>query len=161
MNGYRQYGWGDRASTFHYQLGPRFRVGRDEQAAWWITVRLYVRVTDSAGVPFELKDIARRRKAVTKGWWNKEWLARLLGLIQALRTSGTDIQVGIGHRAVTVSTRPLEWLCPVSIDVGALERVRDFDEEMAELRNRLDQDEADEANEADENDESDEEPGNE
>jgi Restriction endonuclease len=152
MNGQRQYGWGGRASIFHYQLGPRFRAGRDEQGAWWVTVRLYVRVTDTAGVPFELKDISRRRKAVTKGWWNKEWLARLLGLMQALRTNGADIRVGAGSRAVTVSTLPLEWLCPISIDVAALERVRTFEEEMAELRNRVDRDEADEEDE-DERDE--------
>lgn len=147
MNGQRQYGWGVRASSFYYQLGPRFRVGRDEQGVWWATVRLYVRVTDTRGVPFERKDISRRRKAVTKGWWNKEWLARLLGLMQALRTADTHIQVGTGRRAVSVSTLPLEWLCPVSIDVAALERVRTFEDEMAELLKRVDLGEADEVDE--------------
>lgn len=133
-NGDRQYGWGDRASKFHYQLGPQFRVGRDEAGAWWVTMRIYVRVTDATGKPFQLKDIARRRKAVTKNWWNKEWLARMLGIMQALQNDGTDIRVGNGRRAVTVSAMPLEWNCPVSIDVMALERIGDFHEEMAAMR---------------------------
>lgn len=133
-NGDRQYGWGERASKFHYQLGPTFRVGRDEAGAWWVTVRIYVRVTDTTGAPFQLKDITRRRKAVTKNWWNKEWLARLLGIMQALRTVGNDICIGSGRRAVTVSSVPLEWHCPISIDVVALERIGDFQEEMAAMR---------------------------
>ncbi len=147
MNGRRQYGWGDHASNFRYQIGPRFRVGQDEEEEWWVTVRLYIRVTDAANVPFEGKDINRRRKAVTKGWWNKEWLARLLGLMQALRNSGTDIQVGRGHRAVKISTLPLEWLCPVSIDLNALERIRTFEEEITDINNRADWDEAEESDE--------------
>lgn len=150
MNGQRQYGWGDRASNFFYQIGPRFSVGQDEKGEWWITVRLYVRVTNSAGIPFEKKDINRRRKAVTKGWWNKEWLARLLGLMQALRNSGTDIQIGKGLRSVTISTLPLEWLCPVSIDLEALERIRTFEEEIVDLGSRPDSDEMDDADECDE-----------
>ena len=134
MNGERQYGWGERASTCHYQLGPMFRIGRDEAGLWWVTVRIYVRVTDIHGTPFQLKDIVRRRKAVTRSWWNKEWLARLLGVMQALRTNGTDIQIGSGQRAVTVSSVPLEWNCPVSIDVAVLERIGDLHEEMAAIR---------------------------
>jgi len=152
MNGQRQYSWGVRASNFLYQIGPRFHVGQDEEGAWWVTARLYVRVTDTAGVLFEAKDINRRRKAVTKGWWNKEWLARLLGLMQALRNAGTDIKVGTDSRSVTISTLPLEWLCPVSIDLNALERIRTFEEEVLDINNRADWDETDETDESDDED---------
>jgi len=141
VNGERQYGWGDRASQFKYQLGPRFYAYRDDTKSWWVTVRLYVRVTDINGTPFQLKDIVRRRKAVTKNWWNKEWLARLLGVMQALRNNGGDITIGSGNRSVTVSTTPLEWHCPVAIDVAAIERVGDFQEEMAAMRYVDDDDE--------------------
>lgn len=133
-NGERQYGWGERASKFHYQLGPMFRAGRDESGVWWVTTRVYVRVTDTTGKPFQLKDITRRRKAVTKNWWNREWLARLLGIMQALQTDGPDICIGRGRRAVKVSAVPLEWHCPVSIDVVALERIGDIQEEMSAMR---------------------------
>jgi hypothetical protein len=39
-----------------------------------------------------------------------------------------------------VSTKPLEWACPISIDLDALERVGDFQEEMAALRYAADED---------------------
>lgn len=135
MTGERQYGWGDRSTQFRYQLGPRFRVGRDDNGQWWVTVGVYVRVTDFAGACFQLKDIARRRKAVTKSWWNREWLARLMGLMQALRTANADgIQIGSGRRGVVLSVKPLEWECPVSIDVEAMDHIGDFQEEMSSLR---------------------------
>ena len=135
MTGERQYGWGERASQFRYQLGPRFKVGRDKDGVWWVTARIYVRVTDLNGACFQLKDITRRRKAVTKSWWNKEWLPRMLGLMQALRTENSEgIQIGNGRRAVVVGVEPLTWKCPVAIDVEAMDRVGDFQEEMASLR---------------------------
>jgi hypothetical protein len=135
MTGERQYGWGERASQFRYQLGPRFSVGQDKAGEWWVTVHIYVRVTDLNGACFQLKAITRRRKAVTKSWWNKEWLARLLGLMQALRSVGSDvIQVGTARHAVIVKVKPLDWECPVAIDVEAMDRVGDFQEEMSSLR---------------------------
>lgn len=134
VTGERQYGWGDNATRFRYQLGPIFRVGRDETGQWWVTTRVYVRVTDCAGVPFQLKEITRKRKAVTKNWWNREWLARVLGIMQALKTDGDAIEIGARKRRVSVNTTPLEWKCPVSIDVEAMDRVGDFQEEMATSR---------------------------
>jgi len=134
LNGERQYGRGERASKFRYQLSPTFGIGRDESAQWWITLRVYVRVTDMAGTPFEEKDIVRRRKAVTKGWWNKEWLARVLGVMQALRNDGTEIVVGTQQHALRVSTTPLQWKCPIAIDYKVLDHIGDFQEEMAEMR---------------------------
>lgn len=134
VTGERTYGRGERSSPFRYQLSPSFRAGQDESGHWWVTARIYVRVTDRAGVPFAHKDVGRRRKAVTKNWWNKEWFARLLAVMQALSHGTEEIRVGALPRCVSVSTSPLEWACPMSIDVEAVDRVGDFQEEMAALR---------------------------
>ena len=79
-------------------------------------------------------DVVRRRKAVTKMWWNKEWLARLLGVIQALRNDDSNIAVGTAPNAVIVSTVPLTWDCPIAIDMAAIDRIADLQEEMAQLQ---------------------------
>ena len=123
---------------FRYQLCPRFRVGFDEDHVCWVTLRIYVRVTDRDGVPHQRKAITRRRKTVTRSWWNKEWFARTLGMMQALSEGCSEIVVGSGRRSVTVSCQPMQWSCPVSIDYGAVERLGDYSEEMAALRHRGD-----------------------
>ena len=103
-------------------------------------MRVYVRPTDLTGKVYELKAIGRRRKAVTKNWWNKDWLARLLGVVQALETSVGEVRYGEGKRAVVMSSEPLRWECPVSLDVQALSGMVDLGEELAEFKAREDDD---------------------
>ena len=136
MTGEQQYGWGENKSRFRYQLSPRFKVDRDEDGQWWVATRIYVRVTDCSGILYQKKDIIRRRKSVTKGWWNKHWLARTLGIMQALKHDLNDefIEVGTGKRQVLVNTLPTEWECPIAIDVEAVGRIGNFQQEMARVK---------------------------
>lgn len=145
LTGERNKTRGDSVQTTLYQLAPRFRPQREADGTWNVVLNIYVRVTDPGGKPYELKEIARRRKAVTRGWWNNHFLARLLGIIQALETRSGLIEIGEGRRAVVVDTAPLCWQCPVGLDVEALSRHADLGEELAEYRTRSsdDQDEED------------------
>jgi len=108
-------------------------------------LNIYIRVTDANGKIFEGKEIARRRKGVTKGWWNNHFLARMLGIVQALETRVGHIEVGEGRRAVVVDTAPLCWQCPVGLDVEALSGQADLGEELAAFRTRDDEDDGDAA----------------
>jgi hypothetical protein len=141
LTGMRTKGWGDRASKFRYQLAPRFRPQRDVDGTWNVVLNICVRCTDADGKVYEGKEIGRRRKVVTKTWWNKDWLARLLGVVQALQTVPGRIQVGEGHRALAMETTPLSWQCPVGLDVHALSGMADLGEELAGYRTRDDGDE--------------------
>ena len=141
LTGMRTKGWGDRASPFHYQLAPRFAVQCEFGGTWNVVVRIYIRTTTPEGALFEGKEIGRRRKIVSRSWWNKEWLARLLGVVQALETSLGRIEIGAGSRAVIMSTNPLSWECPVGLDVLALSGISDIGEEIATYRLRDDDDE--------------------
>lgn len=140
LTGTRTKGWGDRASKFKYQLSPRFRPQRDVDGTWNVVLTIYVRCTDLSGKGYEGKEIGRRRKVVTKTWWNKDWLARLLGVAQALQTEPGRIQVGQGNRALVMETSPLSWECPVGLDVQALSGMPDLGEELAGYRTREDGD---------------------
>jgi len=141
LTGVRTKGWGDRASRFFYQLAPRFRPQYDANGTWSVIVNPYIRVTTLDDTMFEGKEIGRRRKVVSKSWWNKEWLARLLGVVQALQTSEGLIEVGEANRAVTMQTKPLSWECPVGLDVMALSGIADIGHEIAECRTRDEDDE--------------------
>lgn len=134
LTGKRTKGYGERASEFRYQLGPRFRCDRDEQGHWTAVIRLYVRVTTLEGVMFEGKEINRRRKVVTRSWWNKQWLARLLGVVQGIETYPGKVSIGSGRRAVTMTTTPMRWDCPVGLDVSSLTDASEIGQEMALYR---------------------------
>lgn len=138
LTGERTKGWGDRASPFLYQLAPRFSPQYDVDGTWNVVVNVYIRVTTPEGAMFEGKEIGRRRKTVSKSWWNKEWLARLLGVVQALQTSEGRIKIGESARAVVMQSKPLSWECPVGLDVLALSGMSDIGQEIAQYRARED-----------------------
>lgn len=141
LTGERTKGWGDRASLFLYQLAPLFMPQRDPDGTWNMLVKVYIRVTTTEGAMFEKKEIGRRRKVVSKGWWNNLWLPRLLGVVQALETAEGVIEVGNGSSAIVMHTAPLKWQCPVGLDVAGLSGSYDLGEELAEYRTRDDDDE--------------------
>lgn len=143
LTGERTKGWGDRADRFLYQLAPLFRPQYDESGGWCVVLKIYIRVTTLNGKVFEGKEIGRRRKIVSRSWWNKQWLARLLGVVQALQTSAGKIEVGLGNRAVVMGTKPLSWECPVGLDVSALSGLSDIGEEIASYRAREDDEDDD------------------
>lgn len=80
---------------------------------------------------------------MTKSWWNKDWLARLLGIAQALQTAPGRVEVGEGNRALVMETTPLRWHCPIGLDVQALSGIADLGEELAGYRTRDEGDEDD------------------
>jgi len=143
LTGERTKGWGERASPFLYQLAPRMFAQLEADGTWNVVVHIYIRVTTPTGTMFEGKEIGRRRKIVSKSWWNKEWLARLLGVTQALQTSRGLIQIGEAGRAVEMQTKPLNWECPVGLDVLALSGMSDLGEEIAQYRTRDDDEDED------------------
>src|SRR5207247_2505148 len=131
------------ASPFLYQLAPRFHPQYDADGSWNVVLRVYIRVTTPEGAMFEGKEIGRRRKIVSKSWWNKEWLARLLGVVQALQTLEGRMEIGEGARAVVMQTNPLSWECPVGLDVMALSGIPDLGQEIAQYRAREDDEDED------------------
>jgi hypothetical protein len=145
LTGERTKGWGVHASLFLYQLAPLFLPRRDSDGSWHVVVRVYVRVTMPDECVFKGKEIGRYRKIVTRSWWNKEWLARLLGVVQALQTADGCIEIGEGRRAVIMRTQPLSWMCPVGLDVQALSSLPDVGEEIAQFRARDAEDDEEEA----------------
>lgn len=140
LTGERNKKRGDTVQTTLFQLAPKFRPQRETDGSWVVVLNIYIRVTDAEGKLYEDKEIGKRRKSVTKGWWNNHFLARILGIIQALETREGHIEVGEGKRAVILETAPLCWQCPVGLDVEALSGHVDLGEELAEFRTRDDED---------------------
>ena len=134
LTGYRSYGSGPNRKQLWYQLTPRFRVHIDEGWQVWVTLRLYVRLVEDDGALVPRTSIAKRRKKVTKQWWNKQWLAHTLAMMQRISQGEAAIEVGEGAEKVSVTTAPLRLECPLSIDAQAMEALADFQSEFSALR---------------------------
>lgn len=134
LAGYRSYGRREDRKRLHYQLAPRFRVGVDEDWRVWVTLRIYIRLVGDDGTLVPRTSIARRRKKVTKQWWNKEWFMRTLAMMQRMGQGKDTIDVGAGREKVSVRTTPLRLECPLSIDVAAMDALDDFQSEFSALR---------------------------
>ena len=146
VTGFRQWGSGEHVTKFFYQLAPFFRILVSQDWETSVVLRVYVRVTDDKGELFEGKAINRRRKKVTKSWWNDHFLARVLGIIQYFSHGTDEICMGSDENEIRIATRPMTWDCPVSIDEEAVDRVGDFQDELAALSDRqnwFDEDESD------------------
>jgi hypothetical protein len=108
-----------------------------------MAIRIYIRTTTAEGALFEDKEIGRRRKIVSKSWWNQQWLARLLGVVQALETTVGSLEIGARPNAVVMETKPLSWECPVGLDVLTLSGLTDIGQEIASYRTLDDDDSGD------------------
>ena len=134
FTGHRSYGSSWDKKQFSHQLAPRFRIDVDEERQVWMTLRLYIRLVGEDGTLVPRTSIARRRKKVTRQWWNKEWLMRKLAMMQRISQGKDVIEVGQGTEKVSVTTVPLQFECPVSIDADAMEALANFQGEFANLR---------------------------
>ncbi len=133
FTGSRSYGSGQDKNRFWYQLVPRFHVRLDEDWRVWVALRIYIRLTGEDGALVPRSQITRRRKKVTKNWWNKEWLMRTLAMMQRISIGEAAIEVGEGTERVSVTTTPLRLECPLSIDAQAMETLADFQDEFATI----------------------------
>ena len=131
LTGYRSYS--DKKRLL-YQLAPRFIVDVDEERQVWVTLRLYVRLIWEGGELVLGTAITRRRKKVTRQWWNKQWFMRTLAMMQRISRGEDFIEVGQGREKVSVATVPLRLECPLSIDVVAMDTLGDFQAEFTTLR---------------------------
>lgn len=134
LTGRRSYGTVTDRKQLLYQLAPRFFVNVDEERQAWVTLRLYVRLAWEGGDLVPKTAIGRRRKKVTKQWWNKEWFARTLAMMQRISEGKDAIEIGEGRDKASVATAPLRLECPSSIDSVAMDTLGDFQSEFANLR---------------------------
>lgn len=126
-------GYRDR-NRLSYQLAPRFFVRADDDSQVWVTLRIYIRLVGEDGALVPSASITKRRKKVTRQWWNKDWLARTLAMMQRISQGEATIGVGQGAERVSVDTVPVRLACPLAIDAQAMDELADLQREFAMLR---------------------------
>jgi len=143
--GERTHGKGERARKYRYHIAPVFVPKESSTGGHEIIVRIRLRLTDSEGKMFSGRTANARRKKICKSWWNDEWLARTMGVMQFLADGGEHIVIGeLAGQKLIVDPNPRTWQIPVRLNEEALtDAITIRQEEEEHLRAEVEEDEAD------------------
>lgn len=143
--GERTHGKGAFARKYRYHLAPVFACRTLGNGKFEIIVRIRLRLTDSQGELLPKRTAHARRKKICKSWWNDEWLARTMGVVQFLAQGHPSITLGASDTdRMVVSSQPRTWSIPIRLNEAALaEAAQIREEEDAHLRADNEDDEAD------------------
>ena len=114
--GERKYPTRQGGEIYRYHLSPSFSLLRNHNDPYILLLRNRVYFTDANGEELEKRQIPSRRKHVSKNWFNREWCARTLGIVQLL--SGGEQYIRFGHNGdqqIIVNATPITLDAPVSI----------------------------------------------
>lgn len=104
-----------------YHLAPVLRFWLDFYGKRVVCLRIRLHLTDLQGSPLESGVAFRRRRAITKGWWNYEWASRIFAILHFLAGGRAKIELGqeSGQRFV-IEKFPLSITSPCSLDEAVL-----------------------------------------
>ena len=107
--------------TARYALAPRFWIVRLPPSGFLVEVQVRVVVMHEDGTPLDPVVAQRRRKRITKAWFNHQWRTRLLAVLNWLGHGSDEIQLGAGTGvAIMLRTQPETFHVSVGIDEEAL-----------------------------------------
>lgn len=114
--GERSYG----SDRFRYHMGVTFDVLRDLSPRFVAKFRIRLHITDLEGNPMKPLEANARRKAVTRSWWNEEWLERHMALCSFLADKDVRIVIGEDDDPIVLSGSLVQLQAPYGIDEEAL-----------------------------------------
>lgn len=83
-------------------------------------VNLRIRWTDLNGVEYPRGMSIRRRKRLTRSWYNYQWLSRITAFASWLTEGQDSAIISDGSNEVKISGRPINIKSPLGIDEAAL-----------------------------------------
>lgn len=114
--GERTYFGASGKEIYRYHLSPSFTVLREQINPFVLLLRNRVYLTDVKGVPLDEQKIVSRRKHLCKGWFNREWCARTLGVTQLLADGNGFIRFGPeGKQELIIKAMPIVINAPKGI----------------------------------------------
>lgn len=134
--GERTHGKGDHARKYRYHIAPVFAPKIASVGGYEIITRIRLRLTDAEGTLLSARTAISRRKKVCKSWWNDEWLARTMGVMQFLAGGSDLITIGDSEdEKIVIDPQPRTWKAPVRLNEAAMgDAIRIRQEEEPHLR---------------------------
>lgn len=133
------------SSKYKYAVAPRFSIVQNLNDEFTVLVRLMLRFTDTSDDLLPKHAIKSRRKDLCKGWWNDDWLKRIVAVCQFL-ADGDVIAIGTPPaEQLVVDARPLTLDAPGGINETALGELKATRAEF--LKSATDDDDAEDNDE--------------
>jgi len=120
VTGQRKFWRPSGAQQYRYHIAPVFSVAQDLFDDFTVLVYIRIRLTDISGQVLPKRTAISRRKHLCKGWWNKEWLDRLLAVCQYLADDDRILIGGQQDEQVIISATPVSLSAPLGINEVAL-----------------------------------------
>ena len=108
-----------------YHLAFVFWVRQDVLDGFVVQIKIRLHLIDWAGKEIDAHVALRRRKKITKNWWNPHWLSRQIALRSFLSDGGDSIVIGdVPEEQVVLSVVPVQGEVPIAINEEFLKPLR-------------------------------------
>ncbi len=108
-----------------YHLAFVFWIRQDVLDGFVAQVKIRLHLIDWAGKEIDAHVALRRRKKITKNWWNPHWLSRQIALRSFLADGKDSIVIGdVPEEQVILSVVPIRGEVPIAINEGFLKPLR-------------------------------------
>jgi hypothetical protein len=108
-----------------YHLAFIFWVRRDVLDSFVAQSKIRLHLIDWAGKEIDAHVALRRRKKITKNWWNPQWLSRQIALRSFLADGTNSIVIGdVPDEQVILSVIPIRGEVPIAINEEFLKPLR-------------------------------------
>lgn len=122
-NGQRKYWRPSGSEEYQYQLAPVFSVAQNIFRDFVAVVRIRIRLTDTSGTVLPRMKGVSRRKHLCRGWWNNEWLNRILAVTQYLADEQKICIGSLTNEQVVVDANPISLTAPEGVNESALDQL--------------------------------------
>ena len=136
---------GGTRNPYRYHLAPVFRPLLRKYGIPVLELQIRLYLTDMEGKTLHPRITNRRRKRITRSWWNYQWMSRVFAIARWAfdGQSVCNLAAGRGYE-INVVGAPLSIMAPVGIDENSL-KVPEIGEEVSEVvEDELDDAERDE-----------------
>ena len=106
--GERNYPSRNGGESYRYHMAPSFVLDRTDNLPSTLTLRIRIYLTDLEGTPLAPRKTLSRRKHLCKWWFNRQWSARILGVMQLLSDENLLVRFGpSGEQQLIVDSMPM------------------------------------------------------
>ena len=106
--GERRFPTRNGGEVYRYHISPSFALDRTDTLPSTLSLRIRVYFTDEQGRPLPRSKIPSRRKHLCKWWFNHEWSARILGMMQFLSDETQVLRCGPdGEQQLIIDSMPM------------------------------------------------------